>query len=253
MQMHSIGPVEMFLILAGPFVGSFIGLSAIRMGQHKSVLFGRSRCQTCLHTLGFFDLIPVISFVVFGGRCRHCRNKIAVIYSALEISALLIAVVGIALAQPEYRLVTVLLGWCLLALSVFDLRAYILPDLLTIPLIATGVIFSLAFNSSNTIGHLIGAAVGYLSLAVIAIVYRMVRRRDGLGLGDAKLFCAAGSWLSWEALPIVLLLGSSSALIFAVLTRWRSVNLAAERIPFGPFLAFGFWVVWIMKYRYLLD
>lgn len=169
-------------------------------------------------------------------------------YPVLEISTLVIATVGVTLSQTGYGWITVCLGWYLLALSIIDIRTFLLPDRLTIPLIATGFVYAIVFDHDHVLDHLIGAAAGFVCFAAITYVYRAVRRREGLGLGDAKLFSAAGCWLTWESLPSVLLIVSICALIFVFVTKRGSARLSREKIAFGPFLALGFWVVWIMKF-----
>ena len=133
----------------------------------------------------------------------------------------------------------IVLALWLAAASWIDARRLILPDVLTLPLIAAGL--ALAWLQPPELAtRAIGAMAGFAAFALIAELYRRLRGRDGLGLGDAKLLAGAGAWLGWEALPSVVLIGAVAGLVFALLKR-----PAADRpIPFGPFLALGFWLVW---------
>ena len=132
-------------------------------------------------------------------------------------------------------LLAALLGWA----SWIDAREMILPDWLTLPLIPLG--WALAWLEQPPLAErLIGSAAGFLSFALIAWLYRRLRGRDGLGLGDAKLLAGAGAWAGWQALPSVVLIGSVAALAW-VLARRPDPN---RPLPFGPFLALGFWLVW---------
>ena len=131
------------------------------------------------------------------------------------------------------------LALVLLFAALIDLRRMILPDWLTLPLIPLGWAMA-AVRAPDLPDRLIGAAAGFAFFAGIAALYRRLRGRDGLGLGDAKLLAAAGAWVGWRDLPSVVLLGSVGALIW---------SLAARRdfgrpLPFGPFLAGAFWLVW---------
>ncbi len=142
--------------------------------------------------------------------------------------------------------VSVLLAAALIALSIIDLRSMRLPDAITLPLIASGPLLALAFGWDGVVWRAGSAAVGFLFLFAVARGYRAWRGRSGLGLGDAKLFAAAGAWLGLEGLPSVMVWASCAALagvLFAVVLG-RHVE-GSSRIPFGPFLAFGFWMVWL--------
>lgn len=127
------------------------------------------------------------------------------------------------------------LGWA----SLIDARRMILPDWLTLPLIPLG--WALSWVEEPTLDdRLIGSAAGFFALAGIAWIYKRVRGRDGLGLGDAKLVAGAGAWAGWQALPSVVLIGSASALLWVAARRPDP----DQPFPFGPFLALAFWLVW---------
>ncbi len=141
---------------------------------------------------------------------------------------------------------TALLGCGLVSLSVIDIASYRLPDPITLSLTALGVLLSGLMEWDDAIHRIAAAALGFTSLYAVAYFYRRLRNRHGLGLGDAKLFAASGAWLGFEGLPSVLLLASVTALILAsiALAAGRTVQ-AGSKIPFGPFLAFGTWMVWL--------
>ncbi len=131
------------------------------------------------------------------------------------------------------------LAGVLLLASVIDARRLLLPDLITLPLLASGLALAL-LEPPGLPERLLGAAAGFLAFAGIGLLYRRWRGRDGLGLGDAKLLAAAGAWVGWTALPSVVLLAAVGGLVWSFATRQ-----AADRpLPFGPFLAVGFWIVW---------
>lgn len=239
--------INVFLILVSPFVGSFLALVVHRLPRNEKLIFDRSRCPSCETKLQPVDLLPLLSFAASKGRCRYCNGDIGALYPTIEITAFLTASIGIVLVPTELAWVTILLGWCLLTLSAIDLREYILPDLVTLPLIVFGLAHSALIDPEGLFGHIAGGAVGYISFVTIALMYRRWRRREGLGLGDAKLFAAAGAWLGWVALPAVLLIASVGGLLFALATRKGGARLRERRVPFGPFLAFGFWAVWLFQ------
>jgi leader peptidase (prepilin peptidase)/N-methyltransferase len=165
----------------------------------------------------------------------------------LILASLIIAGWSCVVVPPvPLLLVSCLLGWSLLALATVDALAFRLPDILTLPLVVVGLIASFFLPDPAPLGHLIGAAAGFFVLYAIAVAYRRLRGREGLGLGDAKLVAAAGAWLGWQALPQVVLIGCVAAILWIGIAALRRGGAAlAERIPFGVPLCFGFWIVWL--------
>jgi leader peptidase (prepilin peptidase)/N-methyltransferase len=138
------------------------------------------------------------------------------------------------------------LGWTLLAMAAIDLRHYLLPDVLTLPLIPAGLAVAWALDPDLVPEHLLGAVLGFVVFAGIAWLYRRLRGRHGLGLGDAKLLAAAGAWLGWAALPSVVVIGAAIALALALAQALGGAKLALTgKLAFGPHLALAFWLVWL--------
>jgi leader peptidase (prepilin peptidase)/N-methyltransferase len=173
----------------------------------------------------------------------------------LILSALAFAGFYLALALPILWRQMPSLGWLfasaalavtLAALSAVDLRDYRLPDIMTLPLVAAGVLASWWLELASPWWAMASAVIGFALLTGVAMLYSRVRSRDGLGLGDAKLFAASGAWLGLEGLPAVLLVACGAAIVALLVMALRSQALSATtRIPFGPFLAFGTWIVWL--------
>ncbi len=142
---------------------------------------------------------------------------------------------------------SLLLGWTLITLGLIDSRIYRLPDPLTVPLIAAGLAGAALFQPDQFTARLIGSVAGYAALAAVALVYRRLRGRDGLGLGDAKLLAASGAWLGWRLLPDVLLLASLGGLAWVVVSHRIRGHDPNAPMPFGPFLALSTWVCWLVS------
>lgn len=141
---------------------------------------------------------------------------------------------------------SVVLAAALAALSAIDVYVYRLPDALTLPLAALGLVVAYGTGAMPVWWAAVSAGLGFLVLAGVAYAYEHVRGRPGLGLGDAKLLAAAGAWLGAEALPTVLLWATGSALVCVLLAARRGGSLTGtSRLPFGPFLAFGIWLAWL--------
>ena len=233
-------------VAAAPFVGSFLTVLITRLPQGRSVAWGRSVCDHCGHALGVGDLVPIASWLVAGGRCRYCDKPVAALYAGVEVAALAAAVWAAAVTTGVSLWLTCGLAWCLLALAVIDAREGLLPDALTVPLLLIGLADGLFEGMADLLDRGIGAIVGFGTLAVIRVLYRRIRGREGLGLGDAKLLGAAGAWVSWEGLPSVVLIGSVAVLAWALEERWRGRPVAPnQRIPLGPGLCLGAWLVWL--------
>lgn len=230
-----------FVLLAAPFVGSFIATLARRWPEGRSVMRGRSHCPSCRAPLAWHDLIPVISWLALRGRCRRCDARIAGVYPLSELAALAIAVwAATAFAGVELALVC-MLGWALLALALIDFRTMLLPDGLNLLVLGLGLAVAAAYGS--LLDAVLGAAVGFAVFALVAAGYRAWRGREGLGLGDAKLLAAAGAWVGVAGLPGVVLIAGIAALTVAVPLAWRSRQRAAvAEVAFGPYLAAATWL-----------
>jgi leader peptidase (prepilin peptidase) / N-methyltransferase len=235
-----------FLVILAPFMGSFLATVVHRLPQDRSPAYGRSRCPTCDHAVGMRDLVPVLSWLVLRGRCRHCGAQIDRLYPVIEVAAFAIALWAAMRVDGWTLWVTCALGWTLLVLAAIDLRHYWLPNVLTVGLAVTGMAVIAALDPSVLWAHAIGAAAGLGSFAVIAWSYRRLRGREGLGMGDVKLAAAAGAWTSWVGLPGVVLWACLSAFLYALIPAARGKALTLQtRFAFGPHLCLGIWLVWL--------
>ncbi len=234
------------LIVASPFIGSFLGVVAIRLTQGRTVLFGRSACDACGATLGVLELVPLAGFAALRGRCRHCGARIDPLHVAMELGALAVAVWAAFMTSGWILVASCTLGWTLLTLAAIDWRTGLLPDVLTLPLAVAGLGVTFAIDRAALLDHAVGGVAGFAIFWALAEIYRRLRGRDGLGLGDAKLLAAAGAWLSWSALPTVILFAAFLGLALALARRARGQALAAtDRLAFGPALAAAIWLVWL--------
>jgi leader peptidase (prepilin peptidase)/N-methyltransferase len=201
-------------------------------------------------TLSFILFVIFVS-VVAGALAALVIHKLTQsnkIPFGIAVGAMLLLDVWAALVVPHGWLVaaTCALAWALLVLSAVDAAIFRLPDVVTLPLLALGLVVSWLLPDKDLAGHAIGALCGAAAFFLIAEVYRRTRGRDGLGMGDVKLAGAAGAWLGWQALPSMVLLACCAGLVWVgvgVLRRGKAV--LEERIPFGVALCFGIWVIWL--------
>ncbi len=221
--------------LFGVIVGSFLATLCIRWPRGEQVVSGSSRCDGCGRKLRAADLVPVASYVLSRGKCRGCGGSILRIQLAVELAAAALAAAALAL-QPNAEGAALALFWLLLlAPAILDARHYWLPDRLTLVLALSGLAVGGVMSGVPLLDRLIGGLAGFLALALIALAYRTLRKREGLGGGDAKLLGAIGLWTGWAALPPIVLLAAMAGLAAAIAQR-RS---ATDRMPFGTLLAIG--------------
>ena len=243
----SIGASGWVLLAVAPIVGSFLGVLIRRLPEAEPVVWGRSRCEHCGIVLGVRNLVPFASWMMTRGRCRHCGERLGWFYPAVESAALLVALIALALDTGVVAWLDAVLGWWLLALGWIDLRRWLLPDALTLSLVLAGLVAAAIWAPWDVLDRSAGAACGYLGLWLVAWSYRRLRGREGLGGGDAKLLAAGGAWVGAGALPTVLFAGATSALIAAGILMLAGHQLRRDTaLPFGPFLALGIWLVWLL-------
>ena len=203
----------------------------------------RSRCSSCGHLIGASENIPIISYFLQKGCCKHCGTGISLQYPIIEaITALLSAIVAWRFGFSWQTGAALLFTWCLIALSVIDLRHMILPDKITLPLVWLGLLLALFAVFTDLRSSVIGAMAGYLSLWIIYHAFRLLTGKEGMGYGDFKLLAALGAWQGWQLLlPIVLL----SSLVGALVGIGTMLILGRDHripMPFGPFLAAAGWL-----------
>jgi leader peptidase (prepilin peptidase) / N-methyltransferase len=236
-------------LLAAPFAGSFLFVLVRRLPREASGLWGRSHCEACGHRLGPLELVPIASFLAQRGRCRACGAAIPGGHLFAELAAALIAAAVIATGADGVALWAGCgLGWTLLALAWIDWDVFLLPDVLTLPLLVAGLVEAWLDAPWDLTDRTIGAIAGYAGLRLVGAVYHRFRGRAGLGQGDAKLLAAGGAWLGWPVLGHVLLLAAVLGMGLAVARRVRGQAMTAgTAVPFGPPLAAAIFFLWLVE------
>jgi leader peptidase (prepilin peptidase) / N-methyltransferase len=240
------GIAPILALLIAPIVGSFLGVLIRRVPAGLPILIARSACDHCHTPLGPSDLVPLLSYAALRGRCRHCGQPIGIFYPLVEIAAAIAAAWVICVHQGGGVWISCGLGWTLLTLSWIDVATLTLPDLLTLPLLAAGLLVTWLTQPDALTDHALAAILAYSSFWLLATVYRHLRGWDGLGGGDLKLLAAAGAWCGVQPLPFIVLTSACLGLLFALGTAIRHRSLSMQmRIPFGPCLAAAFWLAWL--------
>lgn len=231
----------------GLVFGSFIATLAIRWPEGRSALKGRSECDGCGKTLEARELVPVLSYLLQRGRCRGCGARIA---SSHLVTELIGGAIGLSagMAAPGIEgACGAVFGWLLLALAAIDFAAFWLPNVLTGTLAAAGLAVGLFTKVPPPLTErLIGGVVGFGALWLVAMLYRALRGRHGLGGGDPKMLGGIGVWLGWTGLPLVVLAACLLGLAAVLLLTLRGRRLSgSSRLPFGTLLAIAAFAVWL--------
>lgn len=207
--------------------------------QRGDLIAPRSYCPSCKAPLKAANLIPLFSYLMQRGKCANCGARISIRYPIVEAMAGASALAGVAVfGWTPAALAAALFAFSLIALAFIDLETGYLPDALTLPLIGAGLAANAAGLFAPFQSALIGAVAGFVTFWAISEIYARVRKREGLGLGDAKLLAAIGAWTGWLMLPVVIFLAALGTL--ACIAAKRGVR-PDEAIPFGPGLcAAGF-------------
>ncbi len=210
-----------------------------------TIVTPRSACPGCGHQITATENIPIISWLMLGGKCKGCKAKISMRYPLVE--ALTGALIG-AVAYKYGYTSTTLFAWvftlALIALTFIDFDTQLLPDDITLPLLWLGLLFNLntgnaSFGFVDLKSAVIGAILGYLILWSVYWLFKIVTGKEGMGYGDFKLLAAIGAWFGWQMLPAVILLSSVLGAVIGIgliVFNGKGRNTA---IPFGPFLALG--------------
>ena len=226
----SLGPVSaLLLILFGLMIGSFLNVAIYRLpimmtGERPeayNLLLPRSACPDCGQTLHPAHNIPVLSYLFLGGKCAQCGVKISLRYPVVELLTAAAAFIFICFA---------------ICIAAIDLLEMLIPDLLSIPLLAVGLMVNLADTFAPFLDAVGGAAGGFLILWALYWAVRTVTGKEALGFGDFKLLAALGAWVGWLALPFLLFIAALLGSVAGIGYRAAGRLQAGEKFPFAPFL-----------------
>ena len=233
-----------FVAIIGALWGSFANVCILRLPEGKGVVSGRSYCPNCKKLITWKDNIPIISFLLLKGKCRQCKKPISFQYTLVEFLSLIsflsiYYLYGISLTT----LLLIILAIIFIIIFFIDLKHFIIQNSLTFPLMVLGFIKSFIPNLDeifpNYIDSLIGGLFGYGIIWSIIFFYKQVRKKEGMGLGDAKLFAVIGFWFGWISIPFVIFLSSIIALLSVIPDLIKNSKKMTTQIPFGPYIIIG--------------
>ena len=233
------------VFILGSIWGSFSNVCIHRLPNNKGVAKGRSYCPSCKKQIRWYDNIPIFSYVLLKAKCRDCSVKINIKYLLVELICALSFVwffylFGLSLTTLLFFILSIFF----IIIFFIDLKHFIIPNELTFPLMAIGLFKSFDPNLNqylfpNFLNSLVGGVAGYLIIWMIIFIYKRLRNKEGMGLGDAKLLSAIGFWFGWISIPFILFFSSFIALVLAIPSLINKSKNLSSQIPFGPYLILG--------------
>jgi leader peptidase (prepilin peptidase) / N-methyltransferase len=227
------------LIVLGLTVGSFLNVCIHRIPREQSLMFPPSRCPGCEHRLAWFENIPVLSYAVLGGRCRKCRTRISIRYPLVELATMAVFVVhGEVFGWTALLVPRLLFACAMVVLFAIDLEHHLLPNVITLPGIAVGLVSS-AVLPPGIVDALIGTVVGGGVLWLIGEAYFRYSGHEGMGGGDVKMLAMIGAFLGWKLVLVTLVLSSFAGSLIGVAVIALKRGGLKYALPYGTFLALG--------------
>jgi leader peptidase (prepilin peptidase) / N-methyltransferase len=237
-QMPSFVPVA-FATVFGALIGSFLNVCIYRIPLRKSIVWPASACPGCARELSWYENIPVVSFLALRGRCRTCATPIRWRYPIVEaVTALMFGAACWYYGPGVLLLSRLVFGCALIVLFAIDLEHHLLPNVITLPGIVAGFIFSF-FAEPGWQASLIGIAIGGGVLWAIAETYYRIRHEDGLGMGDVKMLAMVGAFIGWKLTLVTLMAASFAGTLIGLGLIATSRGGMKSALPFGTFLALG--------------
>jgi leader peptidase (prepilin peptidase)/N-methyltransferase len=235
--------VIVFAALLGGLIGSFLNVCILRWPREESVIRPRSHCPGCGKPIAWYDNVPILSWLILRGRCRHCQTRISIQYPLIELTVALIWGLMVWRYGLEIKALqgavffTILLG-----IALTDAREYIIPDEFSLGGLVIGILFSLAGGFSGIVTGLLGAAVGFALLWGVGAAGTRLFKEDAMGGGDIKMMAMVGAFVGWQGVLLTVFLGALlGTLVFVPL----SVVGKKRLVPFGVFLSLGAAATWL--------
>lgn len=242
MDSFYLGAAYVLAAVLGLCVGSFLNVVIYRVPAGMSLATPSSHCPKCKYVLRWYDNIPVLSYLMLGGKCRSCRAKISFRYTAVEIANMLLWLLSAVLFWQQsivYAVIAALASSVFVCVFFIDLEHKLVFDRFVLILIALGIVAAIFDPYYSALSHIIGGVGGFAAFYLIAWLFETLRHKDGLGGGDIKLTGACGLLLGWQRLMLSVLCAAVVASVVLIILSRRSGEEDKE-YPFAPFLTCGF-------------
>jgi leader peptidase (prepilin peptidase)/N-methyltransferase len=224
----------------GALIGSFLNVCIHRLPRGESLVRPGSRCPGCRAPVRPYDNIPIVSYLLLGGRCRSCRSHISIRYPAVEaLNAAGYILIWYRFGATPDAVVFGAFYTAQLVVTFIDWDHQIIPNRITYPGIAIGLISAATVLAGSFVDALLGAILGGGLLYGVAVGSEKILKKEGMGLGDVKLLAMIGAFLGWRAVLVTIFVGALAGSIIGLTLMALRVKQRGEPIPFGPFLALG--------------
>jgi leader peptidase (prepilin peptidase) / N-methyltransferase len=232
--------IVLYVAVFGLVIGSYLNVVVYRLPLGLSTVYPRSRCTGCGTLIRARDNVPVLSFLLLRGRCRTCGTSISWRYPLVEAATgALFAACLLRFGLTLEALAAIVFSCLMLVLALIDYDHMILPDRITLPGIAVGIATQLAAPLAGLVPAVLGALLGAGILLAVWALWLVVRREEGMGLGDVKMLALVGAFLGWTGVLVTLFFGAlAGSVVGLALMRWGSLDMRSK-LPFGVFLALG--------------
>lgn len=218
--------------------------------ERFDLIVPRSRCPSCGTAIKAWQNIPVISYLLLGGRCAKCKESISARYPLVELSTgTLAALCAWRFGASPEALLAIVMTFALVPIALIDAETQLIPDSIVFPLLWIGLTMSLfhPVDGATTLfvdprDAIVGALAGYLSLWTVYQLFKLVTGKEGMGYGDFKLLAALGAWLGWQDLPLIILMSAVVGALVGIALMVFKRHDRSVPIPFGPYLAAAGWI-----------
>ncbi len=232
--------MEILAFIFGMCIGSFLNVCIYRLPMSMSIIHPRSMCLSCENAIRFYDNIPIISYVWLKGRCRYCSTPISIRYPVVEaMSGLFCLCVYLKFGLTLQTVIYFVFIATLLVITFIDIDHRIIPDVISLPGIPIFFLASLGVSTVTYLDSLLGILAGGGTLYLVASVYSLLTKKEGMGGGDVKLLAMIGALIGWKGVFFTIFVSSAvgtlSGMIIMLITR-QGMKL---KVPFGPFLSIG--------------
>jgi leader peptidase (prepilin peptidase)/N-methyltransferase len=221
-------------------IGSFLNVCIYRLPESRSIVSPPSSCPSCGKGIAFYDNIPVLSFIILRGKCRSCGAKISWRYPLVELmSGVLAALLIYKFGATVEFFFSYLFCASLIVVTFVDLKHWIILDEISLPGIVIFFVYSFFNPRLPWKASLLGIVLGGGFLALIAVIYYLLTKTEGMGMGDVKLLAMIGAFLGVEGVIFTLVVGSIVGSLVGLVMMLVSKGDTKMPVPFGPFLSLG--------------
>ena len=232
--------IEVSIFIFGLCIGSFLNVCIYRLPASKSIVHPRSMCSNCGTLIASYDNIPILSYMVLRGKCRYCGARISFRYPLIEfISGIFAVGVFMKYGLSVEALIYYTFIATLLVITFIDIDHQIIPDVISLPGIPIFFAASFVLPDITLVESIMGILIGGGSLWIVAQLYYMLTRKEGMGGGDIKLLAMMGAIIGWKGVLFTIFMASAVGTVVGMLVMLKTRTSMKLKVPFGPFLAIG--------------